>query len=58
MEEPTQEKEKMTTTKKKPASWKKLKRKLREKSEADGEFQDGEYEEEFILCEPEPDQDD
>jgi len=44
MEEPTQEKEKMTTTKK-PPSWKKLKRKLRERSEADGEFQDGEYEE-------------
>jgi len=35
----------MTTTKDKPPSWKKLKRKLREKSEADGEFQDGEYEE-------------
>jgi hypothetical protein len=47
MEEPIQEKEKMTTTKDKPPSWKKLKRKLREKSEADGEFQEGEYEEPF-----------
>ena len=37
-----------------PPSYKKLKRKLRGKSEADGEFQDGDYEEEFILHEPEP----
>ena len=38
-------------------SWKKLKRKLREKSEEDGSFQDGDYEEpiEFEQSDEEPD---
>lgn len=31
-----------------------LHKKLREKSESDGDFQDGEYEEEEPIIEPEP----
>jgi len=47
-----------TSTKPKP-SWKKLKKKLKEKSEADGAFQDGEYTDEAYdpdYC-PEPEED-
>ena len=41
----------------KPASYKKLKKSLRGRSESDGEFQDGDYEDEFILEEAEPEED-
>lgn len=37
-------------------SRRKLHRKLKEKSEEDGAFQDGDYEEEFELHEPEPEE--
>ena len=40
-----------------PPSWKKLKRKLRGRSEADGEFQYGDYDDELILEEPEVEDD-
>lgn len=40
-----------------PPSWKKLKRKLREKSEEDGSFQEGDYDEPMEFEEPDPDSD-
>jgi len=48
------EKEKMIMSESPPPSWKKLKRKLREKSEADGPFQEGDYDDDSEEFDYEP----